>query len=315
MFEGHRLDERDAEVLFDAEGADVFDLFAASNRVRERFRGNRVSLCSIINAKSGRCPEDCKFCSQSALHSSNIPEYPLKGAEEIASAAREAAKSGAASFGIVTSGRALNEKEFKTVLKAVEKIASEGVIEPDASIGVIDRARAEALKKAGLKKYHHNLEAARSFYAEVCTTRTYDENAAAVRAAQDAGLEVCCGALFGMGETRSQRVELLLELRSLGVKNVPVNYLNPIPGTAFEKREKMSPMEALKTIAIARMLMPDAEIRVCGGRLETLDELQPLMFAAGASGLMIGNYLTTRGREVKDDLSLIETLGLEYERA
>jgi biotin synthase len=315
VFEGHRLDERDAEVLFDAEGADVFDLFAASNRVRERFRGNRVSLCSIINAKSGRCPEDCKFCSQSALHSSNIPEYPLKGAEEIASAAREAAKSGAASFGIVTSGRALNEKEFKTVLKAVEKIASEGVIEPDASIGVIDRARAEALKKAGLKKYHHNLEAARSFYAEVCTTRTYDENAAAVRAAQDAGLEVCCGALFGMGETRSQRVELLLELRSLGVKNVPVNYLNPIPGTAFEKREKMSPMEALKTIAIARMLMPDAEIRVCGGRLETLDELQPLMFAAGASGLMIGNYLTTRGREVKDDLSLIETLGLEYERA
>jgi biotin synthase len=265
-----------------------------------------------VNARSGRCPQDCAFCSQSAFHKTDASEYPLIGVYEIADAACAAADAGARSFGIVTSGASLGGDEFEAVLEAIRIIRNEGRIAPDASIGLITKERAARLADAGCRRYHHNLEACRSFYGSICTTRTYDDNVSSVRAAQDAGLEVCSGGIFGMGETPRQRVELLIELRALGVESIPINFLSPISGTRLGGMEKLGPLEALQIIAVARMLMGGRNIRVCGGREAVLGGLQGLMFFAGANGAMVGDYLTTRGRSAAGDIELLKKTGMEW---
>ena len=291
----------------------VMPLMAAADRVRRFYKGNRVSLCSVINARSGRCPEDCAFCPQSAHASSEVPVYGLVNAGAINGAAAAALASGAHKFGIVTSGKgaATREGEFGELLDRIREMKETVGIHRCASLGVIDEDEARALKEAGLQEFHHNLETARGFYPNICTTRAYDENVASIRAAKKAGLRVCCGGIIGMGETPEQRVELAEELRQLGVDSVPLNFLNPIKGTALENQPPMKPLEILKTIAFFRLCMPDKDIKVAGGREVNLRGLQSFMFFAGANSAMVGNYLTTKGRAAADDIEMIADLGME----
>ena len=291
----------------------IMYLMAAADMVRRRHKGNKISLCSIINARSGRCPEDCSFCSQSVHATSLIPEYGLVDAETIIASARNSLANKAHKFGLVTSGRGpqTREGEFEEILDRLTEMGKKAPIHRCASLGVITEEQGRALKKAGLDEFHHNLETARSFYPYVCTTRDYDDNVATIRAARSAGLRVCSGGIFGMGETPEQRIELAEDLRSLGVDSIPLNFLNPVKGTRLENAASLSPLEILKIIAVYRLYLPDKDIKVAGGRETNLRDLQSFMFFAGANSTMVGNYLTTKGRDSALDLAMIKDLELE----
>lgn len=293
------------------EGSDKFlRVMAASSEIREHFKGKEIILCGITNAKSGKCSEDCRFCAQSSFYPADIRTYPLKTAAEMITEADEAARSGAEFFGIVTSGKCLkSNKEWTEIFKAVRAIKKSGIA-PCASLGIIDAQKAEELKAAGLFRYHHNLETSRSFFKNICTTREYEENVETIRAAKNAGLSVCAGALFGMGEGITQRIELAATLRELDVDSVPLNILIPIKGTPLSHILPLSPLEILMTIAVFRFMLPDKDIKLCGGKEKNLRQLLPLGILAGANSLMTGNYLTTTGRDGKLDHEMIADLGL-----
>jgi biotin synthase len=218
---------------------------------------------------------------------------------------------GAGCFGIVTSGTTTGRgSELEQICSVIRKIRSEGEIQPACSLGIIDRETAVVLRDAGMMKYHHNLETARSFFPNICTTHDYEEDVQTVRAVKEAGLRVCCGGIFGLGETPEQRVEFAFTLKELEVDSVPINFLNPVPGTRLAHADFLTPMECLRIIALFRYVMPDKQISVCGGREKNLRDLQSWMFFAGASGTMVGNYLTTTGREPEQDLQMFRDLGL-----
>ena len=285
-------------------------LEAATAARRRRF-GDTVRLCSIVNAKSGRCPEDCAFCAQSARHRTNVAEYPLLPDEEIAAAYERASELPVAKFGVVTSGKSVSDAELDRLCGLLRAHGGSRV-EWCASLGTLSEGQLRRLKDAGLTRYHHNLETARSYFPRICTTHSYDDRVETVRAAKRVGLEVCSGGLFGLGETREHRVELALALRELDVNSVPLNFLVPIPETPASRFGR--PLEAediLKTIAMFRLVCPDAEIKVCAGRELHLGEREKEIFAAGATGMMIGGYLTVRGRSVGEDLALIRDAGME----
>ncbi|MBJ6723862.1 biotin synthase BioB [Geomesophilobacter sediminis] len=308
---GQSLSYEEAVRLTEVEGPQVFDLFRAASRVKEKFVGPKVHLCSIINAKSGRCAENCAFCAQSAHHTTDAPVYPLVDGAQILEQARQAEKQGSACFGIITSGTTVKGQELERILEALRQIRKETTIHPSCSLGIIDEETARALKEAGMDTYHHNLETAESFFPSICTTHEYREDVETVRAVKRAGVKVCSGGIFGMGETPAQRVEMALTLKELDVDSVPMNFLNPIEGTRLEKAANLTPMECLKTIAIYRLILPDKRITICGGREKNLRDLQSWIFFAGANGTMIGNYLTTMGRSVEVDLKMFQDLGLE----
>lgn len=288
-----------------------FLLMAHATEIRERFKGNRINICSIVNAKSGRCPEDCKFCAQSVHYQTEAHVYPLIEAGAIIEEARRAKDNGAHFFGIVTSGTAIeNDKEWLEIYQAVRGINDLG-IRPCASLGMLDRQRACSLKKAGLFRYHHNLETARTFFDNICTTHNYDEDIETNRLAKEAGLSICTGGIIGLGETMEQRIELALTVREIGADSVPINILNPIPGTPFSDNTPLSPLEILLTIALFRFILPGKDIRLCGGKEKNLRQLLPLGIVAGSNALMTGNYLTTTGREPKDDIDMLIDLGLD----
>jgi len=300
------------EALWIATAADFEELLYWANLLRDRFCGNVVHLCSIINAKSGACSEDCKFCAQSARYHTSAPVHALASRAEMAVAADAAAGLGADSFGIVTSGEAAckDQKDFDAICEAAGAVAESGKIDPCVSIGRLGAEDAARLKAAGVNRINHNLETSARFYPQVCTTHSHAERVATVQSARAAGLEVCCGGIFGLGETWEDRVDLALQLRELGVDAVPINFLNPIPGTPLGGRALLPAREALRIVALYRFLLPDREIKVCGGREVTLRDLQSWMFRAGASGTMLGSYLTTRGRSPEDDLQMLADLGL-----
>ena len=311
---GDVLEESEAIALTGVSGTDRFGLYLAASRVKEHFVGNRVSLCSIINAKSGRCPENCAFCAQSAHHSSDVPVYPLVDEESLVSGAREAEKNGSICYGIVTSGTSVRQgEELDRICRALARIRQETSIDPSCSLGLLDDETARILKEAGAVTYHHNLETARSFFPRICTTHDYEEDVKTVRAAKKAGMSVCCGGIFGLGESPAQRVEMAITLRDLDVDSVPLNFLNPIEGTRLAGAKLITPQECLVTIALYRLLLPRKMITVCGGREKNLRDLQSWMFFAGASGTMIGNYLTTTGRGTDDDWQMLQDLELETE--
>ncbi|MEK6546493.1 MAG: biotin synthase BioB [Nitrospinota bacterium] len=306
------IDFSEAYQLMTIDDSCIFDLLASSNRIRERFKGKSISLCSIINAKSGRCPEDCAFCSQSIHHKSSIQEYPLVETDKILEGAKMAITHGAHKFGIVTSGKGINDgNELDKICDSVNTLRSKIPIHRCASLGILSREAFTRLRDAGLQEYHHNLETARSFFNNVCTTHTYDEDVETIRFAKDAGLRTCCGGVFGMGESVEQRIELAFTLRELDVDSIPLNFLHPIRGTPMENIPSLKPIEALKIIALYRFILPDKDIKVAGGREYNLRDLQPLLFAAGANSIMVGNYLTTKGRNYREDLQMIEDMGLE----
>ena len=305
---------REAVELISLDTIHIFDLIASANRVRRQYKGDEISICSIINAKSGQCPEDCAFCPQSASARTDAPVFDLVGADKIVEGARAASASGASKFGVVTSGYGFAAKGSKKVLgDIVDHIAAikqSCAVHRCASLGIIDEASALKLKAAGLEEYHHNLETARSFFPNVCTTHDYEEDVATVRAAKRAGLRVCCGGVFGLGESREQRVELAFTLRELDVDSIPINFLNPIKGTRLENQPPEPPLELLKIVAVYRMILPTKDIKVAGGREKNLRDLQSLIFAAGANSTMMGNYLTTCGRGAEADLQMIKDLEL-----
>lgn len=285
-------------------------LMAAAAEIREHFKGKNIILCAITNAKSGRCSEDCRFCAQSSHFATSIASYPLKPAKQIIAEGAQAQKDGAELFGIVTSGKSLKtKKEWSEIFKAIEGLNKMGIL-PCVSLGIIDREKARELKDAGLYRYHHNLETARSFFKNICTTHDYEEDVTAIREAKDAGLSVCAGALFGLGEGITHRIELAATLKELGVDSVPLNLLNPIKGTPLAHMQPLPPMEALLTVAVYRFMLPDRDIRLCGGKEKILRQLLPLGIVAGANSLMTGNYLTTTGRESRHDHEMVQDLGL-----
>lgn len=300
--------EEGAKILH-SNGAEYTAYMAGAHQLKELAFGDSAQVCSIINAKSGRCMENCSFCAQSAHHQSSPPVYPLKSREEILEGARIAQEEGAHCFGIVTSGTQPNfGEEFDTILSSIAEIRNRFDIEPSASLGILTPELAEALADAGCATYHHNLETARSFFPEVCSTHDYEEDVNTVRVAKAAGMKVCCGGIFGLGETREQRIELAMTLRNLDVDSIPLNFLNPISGTPLEKHNSISAMDCVRTITMFRYFLPRKPISVCGGRETNLRELQSWIFMAGASGTMVGNYLTTSGRDREVDLQMFSDI-------
>lgn len=298
-------------ILNIAQQADIMLLLAHANLLRQHFHGDTIDLCAIVNAKSGRCSEDCAFCAQSSHFKTDVHDYPLLSTEKIIAAAKNSLHNSTHRFSIVTSGRGVSAAEdFESICATVGQLAAMPGMAPCASLGILSGGQFERLKQAGLKRYHHNLETAESFYGSICTTHSFGQRAATVRAARAAGLEVCSGGILGLGETPTQRVELALTLRELDVDSVPLNFLNPLAGTKLEHQPLLSPLEILKAIAMFRFVLPKKEIRVCGGREVNLRTLQPLMYLAGANGAMTGNYLTTAGRDPATDVREILDLGL-----
>ncbi len=312
VLQGGVLDTREALSILNAEGSDLAYLFAGAQRIREYHLGRRIELCSITNAKSGRCSENCSFCAQSIHYQTDAPVYPMRSRVEMVAAARQAEQDGSGCFGIVTSGtRPEPGGELEEVLAAIREIRATTAIPPSASLGILDRETAVKLAEAGCVTYHHNLETARSYFPNICTTHDYELDVETVRVAKGAGMRVCCGGIFGLGENLEQRLELALTLRELEVDSVPLNFLNPVKGTPMEGQNTLTPMDCLRIVTLFRHLLPDRKISVCGGREPNLREFQSWIFLAGASGMMIGNYLTTSGRDLSTDLQLLRDAEVE----
>lgn len=283
---------------------------AGADRIRKTFRGDEIEVCAIANVRSGNCSENCSFCSQSGHHKTAAPVYDYIAGEDLIDQAQRARAWGVSDFGVVSKGWGVrSDKERHQLRDYFAALDSHSDVGRCASLGVLDADTAGELKAMGLENYHHNLETAESFFDNVCTTHSYAENIDTIRHAREAGLRVCAGGILGMGESLAQRVELALSLRELGVESVPMNFLSPVEGTPMGDREPLPPYEILRAIATYRYLLPRAEIRVAGGR-QFLGDMQSMIFMAGASGAMIGNYLTTQGRSVDDDLKMFDDLGL-----
>jgi biotin synthase len=289
----------------------VMDLIFCADKIRRHFKRKQVFTCAIVNAKSGACPEDCAFCAQSAHHQTQAPRYDLLDAEQLIDTGLQMAATGATHYSLVTSGTDSKDNEIETVCRVARTLKAKTRLSLCASLGMLGAEAALALKAAGITRYHHNLETARSHFDQICTTHDYDADIATVQAARAAGLAVCSGGIFGLGESWAQRVELAFTLRELAVDAIPVNFLNPIAGTPLADRRLLSPLEALKCIALVRFIHPRKDIPICGGREVTLRDFQSWIFTAGANGVMIGNYLTTQGRHIGMDLSMIAALGME----
>ncbi len=311
---GGRVERDEALFLFQLEdSADIFELLAWANRIREHFKGNQVHLCSIVNAKAGGCSENCKFCAQSAFYQTDSPRYGFVDPEPAREAADEAARNQVTALGLVAAWKGLNEGPMlEEVCDRVRELKAAGKVRVDVSLGIIkSQSVADRLKDAGVECYGHNLESSRRFFPEHCTTHSFEERLGTIRLLKNAGIRICSGGIIGMGETREDRCDLALELREIGASVVPINILNPIPGTPYEHLPAIPPLEVLKTIACFRFLLPRQEIMIAGGRTQGLRDLQSMIFAAGASALMVGNYLTTLNRPVEEDLKMIRDLGLD----
>jgi biotin synthase len=288
---------------------EIFGLFASANRLREHFRGNTVDLCAIINAKSGACPEDCSYCAQSAKSTAEIKTFKLVGKETVLEKAKEAKKGGAKRFCIVTSGKKASPGDLEKIAEIVSGVRKTGLL-PCATLGLLSKEDLLKLKDAGLERYHNNLETSERFFPEICTTHTYQDKLETIREVKSAGLSLCSGGIFGLGETWEDRIDMAFALRKIGPDSVPINFLTPVKGTRLGLNRVLDPFEALKIISLYRFVLPDREIRICGGRLQTLGDFHAFIFPAGADGLLTGNYLTTLGRSFEDDLKLIKQYGL-----
>jgi biotin synthase len=271
-------------------------------------RGKSLSLCSIINAKSGQCSEDCRFCTQSAHFRTDTPVYPLKTAEEIVAAAKQAKKDGASHFSIVTSGREITGRSLPAVADIIASIRDQVDIHVCASLGIATLQDLQALKQAGLSRYHHNIETSREFFPRIVTTHTFEERIATIQAARQAGLEVCAGGIIGLGESETDRISMALTLAELRVESVPLNILIPLPGTPLAEIKPLAKQEILRAIALFRLILPDAALRLAAGRESALNDFLSSAFMAGADGMMIGGYLTQRGRSAEMDRQFVQAI-------
>jgi len=311
VLEGRSVSLKEILPLLEAKGPDVIDLAAVANWVRVEFNGNHIDLCSLLNAKSGRCPEDCAFCAQSAHYKTEAPVYPLMDADQMVKEAKDAQKRETGRFCLISSGRQLNDQEFQVVLDALSRIRRETDLALDCSFGTLTMERAGALKKVGVTRYNHNLETAESHFSKICTTHSFRDRVETIEILKDQGFSICCGGIIGLGESPQQRLELAFSLRTLGIDCIPINILNPRPGTPLEHSKPISPMEIIKTIALFRLILPKGTIKIAGGREVNLRDLQSVALLAGANGLIVGHYLTTAGRKAEDDLTMIRDLGFD----
>jgi biotin synthase len=295
-------------------GADEMALFAGATKIREAFFGHQVELCCIINAKSGKCDMDCRFCSQSGHNSTEIEIYPFMDSDTLENKIREDINAGDRKCGVVTSGGKLSTGELQELAATVKKIGGGKEAPVCGSLGRLTPDDLKMLKASGVTRFHHNLEASEHYYPEICSTQDWASRRDTVLAAQQAGLKVCSGGLFGLGESWQDRIDLALTLRELGVDSVPINFLYAHPGTPLKDQAPISAEEALKIIAIYRFLLPTVTLRICGGRAHILGDRQPDLFAAGANGLMTGNYLTVAGSQYETDLDMIREQGLTLVR-
>ena len=302
----------DALYLMQIDGDEIYDLFYWANRIRLRYFGHSVKACSIVSAKQGRCTEDCGFCSQSARYRTGIEEFPLVDTNKIVDVAKYAEQTGSSSIGIVTSGYGIaHTSDLDKICKAIEEIVKNTNIHPHGSFGILTRETARSFVKYGLKRLNHNLETSERFFPNVCSTHTFIDRVNTIRIAKEVGLEICSGAIFGIGEGIEDRIDLAFTLKNLDVDVVPLNFLHSISGTPLEDSSPLTPMEALKIISVFRFVLPDKEIKIAGGRERNLRDLQSWMFYSGANSTMIGNYLTTTGRKVEEDFQMIKDLRLE----
>jgi len=284
------------------------ELCRAANKIRVHFCADRFDICTIINGKSGSCSEDCKFCAQSAWNLTCAARYPLLSADEITAQAKINQEQGVLRYSIVTSGKCLSDAEVDEMCAAVRRIRSEVGISVCVSFGLLNEAQYRKLKMAGVTRVHNNLETSRRFFPQVCTTHTYEDKIGAIRAAQAAGLTVCSGGIMGLGETAEDRIDMALTLRELGIKSIPVNMLNPIPGTPFENNSRLTHEDMRRIVAVYRFLLPDASIRLAGGR-GLLEDKGESCFISGANAAISGDMLTTAGITVKTDMALLKKLG------
>jgi biotin synthase len=311
---GEKISRDEALFLFGLENnADIFDLISWANRIREHFKGNKIHLCSIVNAKAGNCSENCSFCAQSSFYQTGSPKYGFIDPEPVLEAADEASKNGVTAIGMVAAWKGLNEGPIlDEVCDRIRELKESGKARPDASLGLIkSQTVANRLKEAGLECYGHNLESSKSFFAHHCTTHTFEDRLATIQFLKNAGIKICSGGIIGMGESREDRCDLAMSLREIAANVVPINILNPIKGTPFENYPQLPPMEILKTIACFRFILPRQEIMIAGGRTTNLRDMQSMIFTAGASALMVGNYLTTLNQPVEKDLQMLKDLGLD----
>jgi biotin synthase len=286
------------------------DLVALAHRVRLAYCGPEVELESLINAKSGACPEDCAFCSQSARFETGVDVYAFLDLDEVIEAARATRAAGATQFCIVVAVRGPEERLLRKVIEAVDAVHDETGLEVACSLGLLTDEQAARLSAAGVRRYNHNLETCREVFPSICTTHTYDDRVDTARRAIDAGMELCCGGILGMGETLEQRIDFAFELAALDPCEVPINLLDPRPGTPLGEQPVLSPREALQAIALFRLVLPRTWIRLAGGRERVLGELQAMGLLAGANALIVGNYLTTTGRPPDADVALLDALGM-----
>lgn len=287
------------------------DLLRLADDVRAAYCGNAIHVEALYNAKRGGCSEDCGFCSQSARYATDVAATPVGSVEDFVAAARAALERGAGEFCIVVAVREPSPKLLERVILAVRAIKAELPLHVAVSLGLLGEPELRALAAAGVDKVNHNLETSRRYFPSVCTTHTFDERWATCLAVKKTNLELCCGGIIGMGETIVDRIDFLTQLQELDPAEVPINFLNPRPGTPFGDRSTVEPSEALRFVALARLALPGALIRFAGGREITLQGLQDLGMRSGASGLILGNYLTTSGRADGEDLAMLERLGFE----
>ncbi len=294
--------------------ADVEALVERAWRARvERF-GDSTDMCSLVNAKSGGCAEDCGFCAQSRFAEAETPMHAMMSPEQILEHARAAEAAGAHRFCMVTQGQGLSKRDFEKILDGARLVAEHTNLKRCASIGHMSATRAQALKEAGIQRVHHNVETAESYYPEVSSTVRYEGRLRTIDAVREAGLETCVGGILNLGESAEQRVEMAFQLAAIDPTSVPINLLNPRPGTKFGDREHMDPVEAVKWIAIFRLILPEALFRLCGGRVENIGELQGLAVRAGLNGVMMGNFLTTLGSTPDEDRAMFSEHGLNVAR-
>lgn len=290
--------------------SDLTDLLVVANDIRKSRVGNKVDLCSIINAKSGKCSEDCKFCAQSIYHSTGIEEYSLLDKKDILKRALENEEAGIHRFSLVTSGRGIIERDFVKILEIYKLLREKTNFKLCASHGLLNYEQLKKLKEVGVTNYHHNLEACEDFFPEICQTHSFADRVATIKNAQKVGLNVCCGGIIGLGESREDRIKLALNIRDLQINSIPINILTPIPGTPLENVKQLSQEEILRTLAMFRLVNSQSVIRFAGGR-KILGEEDKKGFMGGVNGAIVGNYLTTIGPDVVRDIQMLKEIGLE----
>jgi biotin synthase len=313
VLSGQLLDHTDAEYLTTVGGDDVYDLFYWANKIRIAFKGRDVKFCAIIAAKAGGCSEDCKFCAQSEHHDAASKDQTKLTDDQVLASASHAADVGADSFGIVNSGRGPTRRELEDWLKPLmTRIATEGKTRACATLGALTPETAKFLYDCGIRRINHNIETSERHYPNIVSTHPFSERINTLKVAKAAGLSLCSGGIFGMGEVWTDRLDMMFTLRDIGVDVMPINFLNAIHGTPLADQPQLHPMECLKIISICRFVLPHAELKVAGGREKVLRDLQSWIFFAGGDSTMIGNYLTTYGRTPELDHQMVRDLGLSW---